>query len=76
MLRLLPFLWSLLAAKIHTHINSDRGASAVEYGLLVALIAVVIIGAVTLLGENLDATFQNVADTIGGGEEGGGGGGG
>ncbi len=32
-----------------------------EYGLLVALIAVVIIGAVTLLGKNLSQTFTNVA---------------
>ena len=32
-------------------LKNERGASAVEYGLLVALIAAVIVGAVTLLGE-------------------------
>ena len=43
----------------------EAGASAVEYGLLVALIAVVIIGAVTTLGTNLSSKFSSVADTIG-----------
>lgn len=41
---------------------ADRGATAVEYGLMVALIAIVIIAAVTLIGTNLDALF----DTVGG----------
>ena len=43
----------------------EAGASAVEYGLLVALIAVVIIGAVTTLGTNLSTKFSSVATTIG-----------
>jgi pilus assembly protein Flp/PilA len=42
-------------------LRSDRGATAVEYGLMVALIAVVIIVAVTVLGTNLSSLFQNVA---------------
>jgi pilus assembly protein Flp/PilA len=42
----------------------EEGASAVEYGLLVALIAVVIIIAVTLLGQNLRQTFSEVATNI------------
>lgn len=42
----------------------DRGATAVEYGLMVALIAVVIIAAVTLLGENLRNMFNTVATTV------------
>ncbi|MGN7227189.1 Flp family type IVb pilin [Dietzia maris] len=40
--------------------RKDRGATAVEYGLMVGLIAVVIIAAVILLGENLDALFGRV----------------
>jgi pilus assembly protein Flp/PilA len=44
--------------------RDDRGATAVEYGLMVALIAVVIIAAVTLLGNNLSTLFQNVAGAI------------
>jgi len=38
----------------------ERGATAVEYGLLVALIAAVIIGAVILLGGKLDGAFDKV----------------
>ncbi|MFG3691390.1 Flp family type IVb pilin [Micromonospora sp. NPDC047740] len=52
----------------------DEGASAVEYGLLVALIAVAIVVAVGLLGDNLSTIFDNIANTIG--EAAGGGGGG
>ena len=45
--------------------QDEAGASAVEYGLLVALIAVVIISAVTLLGTNLSTKFNSVASSIG-----------
>jgi pilus assembly protein Flp/PilA len=44
--------------------RDERGATAVEYGLMVALIAVVIIGAVTLLGNNLNAMFNAIAAAI------------
>jgi len=44
--------------------RDDRGASAVEYGLLVFLIALVIIGAVTLLGTNLSSIFNSVATAL------------
>ena len=43
---------------------SDRGASAVEYGLLVALIAIAIIVAVSLLGTNLSGIFNKTANSI------------
>jgi pilus assembly protein Flp/PilA len=43
----------------------EAGASAVEYGLLVALIAVVIITAVTTLGTNLNTKFTSVGTAIG-----------
>lgn len=45
-------------------LRDERGATAVEYGLMVALIAVVIIGAVTLLGTNLNAMFNRIAGAI------------
>jgi pilus assembly protein Flp/PilA len=45
-------------------IRKEEGATAVEYGLMVALIAVVIIGAVTLLGGNLNAMFNAIAGAI------------
>ena len=44
--------------------TSERGASAVEYGLLVALIAIAIIVAVTLLGSNLSGIFNKTANSI------------
>ena len=44
--------------------RDERGATAVEYGLMVALIAVVIIGAVTLLGGNLNNLFNTVATSV------------
>lgn len=47
--------------------RDQRGATAVEYGIMVSLIAVVIIVAVTLLGGTLDDTFTQVQCTVGGG---------
>ena len=44
--------------------SKDRGATAVEYGLIVALIAVVIIVAVTLLGGRLSNIFNNTANSL------------
>jgi pilus assembly protein Flp/PilA len=43
----------------------DRGATAVEYGLMVALIAVAIIGAVTILGDRINEMFTSVSDEVG-----------
>jgi len=44
--------------------KDEEGATAVEYGLMVALIAVVIIVAVALLGTNLSRIFNYVAGQI------------
>ena len=44
--------------------HKDRGATAVEYGLIVALIAVVIIVAVSLLGRNLLGVFNKAASSV------------
>lgn len=44
--------------------RSERGATAVEYGLMVSLIAVAIITAVTLVGTNLTSMFNGVAGDI------------
>jgi pilus assembly protein Flp/PilA len=41
--------------------HDEKGVTALEYGLIAALIAVVIIGAVTTLGGNLSTTFTNIA---------------
>ncbi len=44
--------------------KDDEGATAVEYGLMVGLIAVVIIGTVTTLGGQLDGLFQLISDAL------------
>jgi pilus assembly protein Flp/PilA len=44
--------------------SRDRGATAVEYGLLVGLIAVVIIATVTLLGGQLNGLFGTVSNAL------------
>jgi pilus assembly protein Flp/PilA len=45
--------------------SDESGATAVEYGLMVALIAVAIIVAVQTLGGNLSDTFDEVAGKVG-----------
>ncbi len=47
--------------KIRNFFKDEAGASAVEYGLLVALIAVVIIAAVSTLGQKISTTFSTTA---------------
>jgi pilus assembly protein Flp/PilA len=47
-----------------SEIRNERGASAVEYGLLVALIAAVIIGTVQVLGGDLNRAFQAIVNVL------------
>lgn len=47
--------------------RDEKGATAVEYGIMVALIAVVIIVAVSLLGTTLTTTFESVQCSVSGG---------
>jgi pilus assembly protein Flp/PilA len=45
-------------------VRDESGATAIEYGLIAALIAVVVIGAVTAVGTGLSGTFSTVAGKI------------
>jgi pilus assembly protein Flp/PilA len=45
-------------------LKNESGATAIEYGLIAALIAVVVIGAVTAVGSNLSGKFSNIANTV------------
>jgi pilus assembly protein Flp/PilA len=45
-------------------IGSKRGVSAIEYGLLAALIALVIIGAITTVGTNLQVLFRSISSQV------------
>ena len=52
-------------ARFINRLSSDeKGATAIEYGLIAALIAVVIIGVVSLVGIDLGNTFNNVANKL------------
>lgn len=62
MLTQLQFVANYLRARFGA---AERGASLVEYALLVALIAVVCIAAVTLLGTNAEKKFSSVGSKIG-----------
>jgi len=55
------FLKYMAASRI---IKSESGVTAIEYGLIAALIAVVIIAAVTLIGTNLSTVFHTVATSV------------
>jgi pilus assembly protein Flp/PilA len=45
-------------------VRDESGATAIEYGLIAALIAVVVIGAVTAVGTGLSSTFNTVAGKV------------
>ncbi|MGD9815321.1 MAG: Flp family type IVb pilin [Hyphomonadaceae bacterium] len=47
-------------------LKNEDGATAIEYGLIAALIGVAIITAVGLVGDGLNTTFESVADKLGG----------
>ncbi len=50
--------------KLARFFNDKSGATAIEYGLIAALIAVAIITAVTSLGDNAADTFNDIADQM------------
>ncbi len=50
--------------RLRRFVKDEDGATAIEYGLIAALIAVVIIGAVTSVGTNLSTTFNTVATAL------------
>jgi pilus assembly protein Flp/PilA len=45
-------------------ITDESGVTAIEYGLIAALVAVVCITAWTLLGQHLSTTFDNIANSV------------
>jgi len=53
-----------LTIMLNAHRDEEKGATAVEYGLMVALIAVAIITVVATLGDNLAGLFTNVGSEI------------
>lgn len=52
--------------KLKTFIMDESGATAIEYGLLAALISVAIMGTLTTLGTNLNEKFNRVSNVLAG----------
>jgi Flp pilus assembly pilin Flp len=48
----------------HEILSSEDGQDIAEYGVLLVLILVIVIGAVRLVGENANGTFSRVADDL------------
>ena len=56
----------MVLARILKAFKSDRkGATAIEYGLIMALMTVAVIGAISTTGEATKAKWENVADEVG-----------
>lgn len=53
-----------LKAKINRFVNSEEGASAIEYGLIAGLIAALLIVAVTGIGTQLQTFFQGILTAL------------
>ena len=51
-------------ARVLTWAKSEKGASMVEYALLVVLIAIIAIVAVTIAGKQVSTAFSSIADTL------------
>lgn len=49
---------------LRSFLRDEQGATAIEYGLIAALVSVVIIGALSVLGDNLIATFTSISDCL------------
>jgi pilus assembly protein Flp/PilA len=49
---------------LKSFVNNERGATAIEYGLIAASISIAIIVAVTSVGSSLNTTFSNVSNAL------------
>jgi pilus assembly protein Flp/PilA len=50
--------------KLLRFLKDEEGATAIEYGLIAALIAAIIVGALVVLGQNVSSTFSNIATAV------------
>ncbi len=55
-----------LRARARTFCKSDEAASAIEYAIVVAMVAVVVVAFVTPLGDKVQDIFNNILTTLGG----------
>ena len=55
---------STITSAVRTFIADEEGVTALEYGMIAALIAVAILATVTTLGKNMDGIFGKIAAAI------------
>jgi pilus assembly protein Flp/PilA len=55
---------TMLITRLQALINGDEGQDLLEYALLVALIALVAVGAITLAGTNVNSIFGRIATAL------------
>jgi len=60
-------MWCEIVNRVHEIRDGERGATAVEYGIMIALIAAVIISVVSAVGTDIEAGFKKVGDGLPGG---------
>ncbi len=58
-------MFRFLTRKLAQFKSDRRGVTALEYGMIAALISVVIVGAVTAVGTDVKVLFQKVSDQMG-----------
>ena len=51
---------------LNSRINNEKGQGLVEYGLILALVGVVVAGALTLLGTNIESLFNDISAKLSG----------
>ena len=61
-------MWCELVNRVHEIRDGERGATAVEYGIMIALIAAVIISVVSAVGSDIEEGFRKVGEGLPGGE--------
>jgi len=53
-----------LIMRFRTFVKTEEGQGMVEYGLIIALVAIVVIGAIMVLGGNVSDIFNKAADAV------------
>ncbi|MCL6548401.1 MAG: Flp family type IVb pilin [Alicyclobacillus sp.] len=51
-------------SKVYRTVRAEEGQSLVEYGLIIALIALVVIGVLAAIGGHLSTLFSNISNTL------------
>lgn len=57
-------LMEMIMTKFAQYLSGEEGATAIEYGLIVALVSLAVLGGLQLLGPALEQTFTDIADEV------------